>query len=100
MNNIISYDVSNYNSPDIALNLIKKLDLRKKDRMRSFFQIAELIHPKSINIKFFESLILKIDKYRLSAAHKSKNSLEIKNIIESAHREIAENHIKQYLNNK
>ena len=69
--------------------------------MRSFFSIAKLIQPDLyIYFKFFESLIIIFDKYRLSSEHKSKNNLEIKKIIENAHREITQDQIKEYLNNK
>ena len=100
MNNTLSYDVTNPDGCDIVLDVVKKLDLRKKDRINSFFKIAELIQPKSINIKFFLSLIYKIDNHRLSPEHKSKDNLEIKKIIENEHRKIAQDHINEYLNSK
>ena len=36
MNNILSHDISSLDSCNIVLDLVKKLDIRRKDRMRSF----------------------------------------------------------------
>ena len=87
---------------DALLDLIKKLDLRKKERMSSFFKVAESIQSKknSINIEFFKSLISKISSYKLSSEDQLKTNEDIKKIIENAHREIVQDHISKYLNNK
>ena len=100
MGNLLDCKVSNSDDYDNLLSLIKKLDIRKKERMNNFFKIAKaLASNTSTNIDFFTSLISKIDKYRLGSQHKSKNNLEIKKIIENAHR-ITQDQIKEYLNNK
>jgi hypothetical protein len=86
MGNLLDYKVSNYDDHDNLLSLIKKLDIRKKERMNNFFNIAKaLASNTSTNIDFFTSLISKIDKYRLGSEHKSKNNLEIKKIIMRPH---------------
>ena len=38
MNNILSFDIT-LDGCEIALDLVKKLDLRKKDRINSFFRL-------------------------------------------------------------
>ena len=101
MGNILDYKVLNSNDYDNLLNLIKRLDIRKKERMINFFKIAEsLASNTSSNIDFFKSLISKIDQFRLDSEHKSKNNQEIKKIIDNKHREIVQEHIREYLNNK
>ena len=106
MNDVLEYNVSNSDDCDALLSLIKKLDIRKKERMTNFFKIAELLPSKnnilpesSSNINFFKSLIFKIEKYRLGSEHKSKDNLEIKKIIDKEHRGIVQNHLREYLNN-
>tara|TARA_B100001057_G_scaffold495522_1_gene594727 strand:- start:1833 stop:2939 length:1107 start_codon:yes stop_codon:yes gene_type:complete len=104
MSNVLNYEVSNFDDYGTLLSLIKKLDIRKKERITNFFKIAEnqaqIQSKSSVNIEFFKSLILKIDKYRLDPEHKAKNNLEIKEIIDSKHKEIVQDHIREYLNNK
>ena len=101
MDNLLDYKVSNYDDYDNLLSLIKKLDIRKKERMNNFFKIAKaLAFNTSTNIDFFTSLISKIDKYRLGSEHKSKNNLEIKKIIDNEHKELVQDHIREYLDNQ
>ena len=102
MEKILNYDVSKSHECDALLDLIKKLDLRKKERMSSFFKVAESIQSKknSINIEFFKSLISKISSYKLSSEDQLKTNEDIKKIIVNAHREIVQDHISKYLNNK
>ena len=101
MGNILDYKVLNSDAHDNLLCLIKKLDIRKKERIINFFKIAESLAPNtSANIDFFTALISKIDKYRLDSEHKLKNNQEIKKIIDNEHREIVREHIREYLNNK
>ena len=101
MGNILDYKVLDPDDYENLLNLIKKLDIRKKERMINFFKIAEsLASNTSTNIDFFTSLISKIDKYRLDSEHKSKSNQEIKQIIDNEHGEIVQDHIREYLNNK
>ena len=101
MDNLLDYKVSNFDDYDNLLSLIKKLDIRKKERMKNFFKIAKaLAFNTSTNIDFFTSLISKIDKYRLGSEHKSKNNLEIKKIIDNEHKELVQDHIREYLDNQ
>jgi len=97
MGNVLNYKISEHNDCEILLQLIKKIDIRKKERMKNFFTIAQLIRPESdYLLEFFETLILKIQEYRLSSEYKSKSGSEIKKIIEKSHRKIVQNHLKTF----
>ena len=101
MGNLLDYKVSNSDDYDNLLSLIKKLDIRKKERMNNFFKIAKVLASNtSTNIDFFTSLISKIDKYRLGSEHKSKNNLEIKKIIDNEHKELVQDHLREHLDNQ
>ena len=95
--------VENY---DKLLSLIKKIDIRKKDRLRSFMRFCSFTkqiyphYPSDVpdhNV-FFEELIENINNFKLSDEDQKKSGLEIKKIIENAHREIAQDAIRKYLN--
>ena len=94
------YQPSDTDEYDIALSLIKKLDIRKKDRLESFKRIVwdtldDFDYPSKI---FFEDVIDKLNNFKLSDEDQKKPGLEIKNIIENAHREIAQDAIRKFLN--
>jgi len=98
-------DVSKFNFKknkdySVLLKIIKNLDIRKKERLKNFFELLAEDNVESDTINFFKSLISKIQEYKLNTEDKSKSNLEIKKIIENAHSEIAQNHIKEFLNNK
>ncbi len=97
---ISRYDIEQNNDYDKLLMIIKKLDIRKKERLNNFFEILANDGIQDENINFFKKLITKIQEYKLSIENKSKSNLEIKKIIENDHRKIAQNHINEYLNNK
>jgi len=92
-------DVEEY---DTLLSLIKRLDIRKKDRLNSFMRCAYVFADKIPHVKihkiFFEGLIKNINSFKLSAEDQKKPGLEIKKIIENAHREIAQDAIRRFLN--
>jgi len=48
--------------------------------------------------QFFEELINNINNFKLSDEDQKKPGLEIKKIIENAHREIAQDAIRKFLN--
>jgi len=84
---------------DALLSLIKKMDIRKKDRLSSFMKCVHYFHGPSYEHKnFFEELIENINNFKLSDEDQKKPGLEIKNIIENAHREIAQDAIRKFLN--
>ncbi len=83
---------------NIVLSLIKKIDIRKKDRLKSFMEIVFFkgsTYPSKI---LFEDLIEKLNDFRLSAEDQKKPGLEIKKIIENTHKEIAQDSIRKFLN--
>ena len=107
------------NSPeeyDKLLSLIKKIDIRKKDRLHSFMRCtcsdfySNLMSKKELTevsddhkyiynrISFFIDLIKNINNFKLSDEDQKKPGLEIKKIIENAHREIAQDSIRKFLN--
>ncbi len=100
MHQILAYELTEPQDYNILLDLIKKLDIRKRERLNNFFTIMESYSAKtSLDVSFFKTLISKLEQYRLSPEDKLKNNLEIKEIIENAHGEITQGHIKEYLNN-
>ena len=83
------------------LSLVKRLDIRKQERLELFMRCA---YNSSVYKKFeghqifFEELIKKINNFKLSEEDQKKPGLEIKKIIENAHREIAQDSIRDLLN--
>ena len=75
------------------LSLVKKLDIRKEERLTNFMElvVCELED-------FFKSLITKIKSYKLEEENQKKSNKEIKNIIENAHKEIAQDCLQNFLN--
>ena len=84
---------------DVLLSLIKKMDIRKKDRLSSFMKCVYYFYIMPDGHKnFFEELIENINNFKLSDEDQKKPGLEIKKIIENAHREIAQDSIRKFLN--
>ncbi|MBS83406.1 MAG: hypothetical protein CMD65_04645 [Gammaproteobacteria bacterium] len=92
----ISYFPKDPNKYDGLLSLIKKLDIRKEERLRRFMAICQFwsVTPPD----FFDEVISQIKSYKLNEQDQKKSNREIQNIIENAHREIAQNCIKNFLN--
>ena len=84
---------------DDLLRIVKKLDLRKKERLDNFFEIY-LHDDKAEKVAFFRSFIEKLNQFKLNKEDYDKPSDQIKNIIECSYREIANNHIREHLSNK
>ena len=87
---------------DSLLSIIKKIDIRKKDRLNSFmrcaYQDADRTPDMKIHKIFFDNLIKNINNFKLSDENQKKPGLEIKKIIENAHIEIAQDAIRYFLN--
>ena len=84
---------------DALLSLIKKMDIRKKDRLSSFMKCVYYFYIMPDGHKnFFEELIENINNFKLSDEDQKRPGLEIKKIIENAHREIAQDAIRKFLN--
>ena len=92
------YDIDQYepknNEYDQLLELVDKLDIRKTERLKNFFECIQINDDKKI---FFELLIEKINNYKLSNEDQKKSKDEIIKIIRKTHREIAQDHIRSYL---
>ena len=80
---------------DRLLELIDKLDIRKTERLKCFFECVDISDERKI---FFESFIDKIKNYRLNKEDQNKSKDEIIKLIRNTHREIAHDHILEYLN--
>lgn len=80
---------------DILLELIDKLDIRKTERLKSFFECVDISDERKI---FFESFINKIKNYRLNKEDQMKSKVEIIKLVRNTHKEIAHDHILDYLN--
>ena len=80
---------------DRLLELIDKLDIRKTERLKCFFECVDISDERKI---FFESFIDKIKNYRLKKEDQNKSKDEIIKLIRNTHREIARDHILDYLN--
>ncbi len=97
----VSYLPKSIDEHDMLLTLIKKLDIRKEERLKSFMSCvyaSEVIHGFEEHKVFFEDLIYKIKNYKLSLEDQKKSGSEIKKVIENAHREIAQDCLKNILN--
>jgi tRNA nucleotidyltransferase (CCA-adding enzyme) len=95
----VSYSPNNIEEYDVLLSLIKKMDIRKKDRLKSFMRCIYATHEcLGQHIVFFEELIESLNNFKLNAEDQKKPGLEIKKIIENAHREIAQDSIRKFLN--
>tara|TARA_B100000614_G_scaffold257707_1_gene278456 strand:+ start:69 stop:1148 length:1080 start_codon:yes stop_codon:yes gene_type:complete len=79
---------------DRLLELINKLDIRKTERLKSFFECIDISDERKI---FFESFIDKIKNYRLTKEDQEKSKDEIIKLVRNKHREIAQDHILDYL---
>ena len=71
---------------------MRKLDIRKEERLNNFMEImmCELD-------AFFKNLITKMKSYKLKEEDQKKSNKEIQNIIEHAHRKIAQDCIRNFL---
>ena len=99
MHNYCDYVPDSTDNYDVLLSLIKKMDIRKKDRLSSFMKCVHHFYAELDEHKnFFEELIKNINNFKLSDEDQKKPGLEIKTIMENAHREIAQDIIRKYLN--
>ena len=81
------------------LNIVKKLDIRKKDRLKNFFEVYTNNENKD-KIVFFQSFIEKLNQFRLGEEDRKKPNDEIREVIEHSHRILAQDHIREYLDNQ
>lgn len=81
------------------LGIVKKLDIRKKDRLKNFFEVCTHDGNKD-KVDFFQSFIEKLNQFRLEEKDRKKANDEIKKVIEHSHRILAQDHIREYLDNQ
>ena len=81
------------------IDIVKKLDIRKKDRLKNFFEVYTNDRNKG-KVYFFQSFIEKLNQFRLEEEDRKKPNDEIKKVIEHSHRILAQDHIREYLDNK
>ncbi len=94
---IVSKYKPDKNKCDELLELIDKLDIRKTERLKNFFECISIKNNQKI---FFESLIDKIKNVRLNEDDQKKSKDEIIKLIKNTHKKIAQDHIIQHLNSK
>ncbi len=97
LNEYILYSPDSAENYDSLISLIKKIDIRKKDRLSSFMKCIydSCAVPRGHKV-FFEELIKNINNFKLSNEDQKKPGLEIKKIIENAHREITQDAIRKF----
>ena len=99
LNEYVNYSPDSAENYDVLISLIKKMDIRKKDRLSSFMKCIYHSYDGLEEHKvFFEELIENINNFKLSDEDQKKSGLEIKKIIENAHSEIAQDAIRKFLN--
>ena len=81
------------------IDIVKKLDIRKKDRLKNFFEVCTNNGNKD-KVGFFQSFIEKLNQFRLEEEDRKKPNDEIKKVIEHSHSILAQDHIREYLDNK
>ena len=92
----VSYTPKDSNEYNELLSLIKKLDIRKEERLKCFLDICNNLNNNSSS--FFDGLINKIKSYKLKKEDQTKSNQAIQKIVEDAYKEITKKHIKDYLN--
>ena len=86
-----------HDSADELISIIRKLDIRKNDRLNNFF---EIISNEYNYVEFFKDLISKIRLYKLDDSSMKKSGKEIQKLIQNAHLVISKKHILDYLDNQ
>ena len=100
LNNCKDHIITYHPQPDSAdelIYIIKKLDLRKNDRLNNFF---EIISNECNYIEFFKDLISKIRAYKLDDSSIKRSGKEIQKLILNAHLDISKKHILDYLDHQ
>jgi tRNA nucleotidyltransferase (CCA-adding enzyme) len=100
LNNCKDHVLAYHPQPDSAdelISIIKKLDIRKNNRLNNFF---EIISNEYSYIEFFKDLINKIRSYKLDDSSIKKSGKEIHKLILDAHLDISKKHILDYLDHQ
>ena len=78
--------------PDGLLRFIKKLDIRKEERLKNYLMIKKGEHD-IYNKLLIEDLICDIKSFKLDNKDQNKSGEEIQKIVENAHLEIVNKHL-------
>ena len=78
--------------PDSLLRFIKKLDIRKEERLKTYLMIKKGEHD-IYNKLLIEDLICDIKSFKLDNKDQNKSGEEIQKIVENAHLEIVNEHL-------
>lgn len=78
--------------PDDLLRFIKKLDIRKEERLKNYLMIKKGEHD-IYNKLLIEDLICDIKSFKLDNKDQNKSGEEIQKIVENAHLEIVNKHL-------
>ena len=78
--------------PDGLLRFIKKLDIRKEERLKNYLMIKKGEHD-IYNKLLIEDLICDIKSFKLDNKNQNKSGEEIQKIVENAHLEIVNKHL-------
>ena len=78
--------------PDGLLRFIKKLDIRKEERLNNYLMIKKGEHD-IYNKLLIEDLICDIKSFKLDNKDQNKSGEEIQKIVENAHLEIVNKHL-------
>ena len=78
--------------PDGLLRFIKKLDIRKEERLKNYLMIKKGEHD-IYNKLLIEDLICDIKSFKLDNKDQNKSGEEIQKIVENAHLEIVNEHL-------
>ena len=78
--------------PDGLLRFIKKLDIRKEERLKTYLMIKKGEHD-IYNKLLIEDLICDIKSFKLDDKDQNKSGEEIQKIVENAHLEIVNKHL-------
>ena len=79
--------------PDCLLRFIKKLDIRKEERLKNYLMIKKGEHD-IYNKLLIEDLICDIKSFKLDNKDQNKSGEEIQKIVENAHLEIVNKHLE------
>ena len=79
--------------PDGLLRFIKKLDIRKEERLKNYLMIKKGEHD-IYNKLLIEDLICDIKSFKLDNKDQKKSGEEIQKIVENAHLEIVNKHLE------
>jgi hypothetical protein len=78
--------------PDGLLRFIKKLDIRKEERLKNYLMIKKGEYD-IYNRLLIEDLIRDIKSFKLDNKDQNKSGEEIQKIVENAHLEIVNKHL-------